>query len=291
MLLFLACTVPAPDLARPASSDPVTTPAASPPPAADPGSEKLYQLLYAGEIGADAAVRGQRTRLVTWLAALEFTPVQLGNLAVLSDAVHAADAVTRAEREALGARELSAYEPIYSAIEARLAQPTPLTEAEGEAFATALTDARKQVYEGGDPRAAHYARVREQLAAVRPFVNSLDATTRARLSESRFLLGRKLGPFVNPGDYADLIGTMWDGGDFGSLRATVRPTTEGHMDLGGLWAVEGLQAGPDRQLEGFQLEALVMMALLDPEFPAAIAIRRGVPPPGERGAEPGQGGP
>jgi hypothetical protein len=96
-----------------------------------------------------------------------------------------------------------------------------------------------------------------------------------RLGESRFLLGRKLGPFVNPGDYGDLVGTMWDGGDFGSLRATVRPTDEGHLDLGGLWSVEAMQAGPDRRLEGFQLEALVFLAVLEDALSDAIAIRLG----------------
>ncbi len=183
----------------------------------------------------------------------------------------------RAAREALGARELAAYGPVYDALEARLATGTPLSEAEGAAFAEQLVAARATVYADGDPRAAHYARVRGLLGAVRPWIAGLTEAQRERLGESRFLLARRLGPFVNPGDYGDLVGTMWDGGDFGSLRATVRPTEEGHLDLGGLWSVEAMQAGPDRRLEGFQLEALVFLAALEAELPGAIKLRLGDP--------------
>ncbi|MFN7144449.1 MAG: hypothetical protein ACK4YP_11775 [Myxococcota bacterium] len=280
LLLALACTVPAPDLARPTTADPTPSDPASPPPARGPEEEKLYQALYAGETGEAAHARGQRTRLLAWMVALELTPHQLRGLAKAAEAVHAGETAVREARDALGAKELAAYEPIYAELDARLATGDPLTEAEGAAFAERLAAARAAVYADGDPRAAHYARVQGLLAQVRPWVAALSDEQRERLGESRFVLARRLGPLVNPGDYGDLVGTMWDGGDFGSLRATVRPTDQGHLDLGGLWSVEKMQAGPDRRLEHFQLEALVLMTLLEPELPAAIALRLGDAPTG-----------
>lgn len=278
LLLALGCTVPAPDLARPSTDDPSATDPASPPPARGPAEEKLYQQLYAGELGEDAHARGQRARFVVWLAAMELTPEQLRGLAALADDVRVAEVAVRAARKEVGAKELAAYEAVYAAIEARAARPEPMTEAEAGAFAEALAAARTAVYTGEDPRAAHYARVRALLARVRPWMATLSDTQRARLSESRFVLARRVGPFVNPGDYGDLVGTMWDGGDFGSLRATQRTVDEGHLDLGGLWSVEKMQAGPDRRLEGFQLEALVLFVALDEQVPAAIALRLGDEP-------------
>ncbi len=275
LLLALACTVPAPDLARPASAELAPLDPASPPAARGPEEEKLYQQLYAGELGETATARGQRTRLVVWLASLALTEDQLRGLAAAADEVRAGDAAVRAGRAEVDAKETAAFGPIYAAIDARLARAEPLTEAEGAAFAAQLAAARTAVYAGEDPRMAHYKRIRAALAAVRPWIATLSDEQRMRLGESRFLLGRKLGPFVNPGDYGDLVGTMWDGGDFGSLRATVRPTDEGHLDLGGLWSVEAMQAGPDRRLEGFQLEALVFLAVLEDALPDAIAIRLG----------------
>jgi hypothetical protein len=275
LLLLLACTVPVPDLARPTSSDPTITDVATPPPAHGPEEEKLYQALYAGEIGEDAYARGQRTRLLVWLVALELTESQLRGLAALSVALRAADAEITAQRAAVGAAELAAFAPVYDELDQRLSQGGGLTEAEAQGFAERLTAARKDAYADEDPRAAHYRRVRDALALVRPWIATLSDAQRARLGEARFVLGRRLGPFVNPGDYADLVGTMWDGGDFGSLRATARPSEEGHLDIGGLWAVEAQQSGPDRRLEGFQVEALVLFTALEPALPDAIALRLG----------------
>lgn len=277
LLLALACTVPAPDLARPSSADPTATDAATPPPARGPTEEKLYQQLYAGELGEAAHARGQRARLVVLLTVLELSPDQLRGLARLAEDVRAGAAAVAAEREALGERELAAFGPIYAALEARLAEPTPIGEEEAGEFAEKLAAARAEVYGAADPRASHYRRVQALLTSVRPWMATLSTTQRARLAESRFVLARRVGPFVNPGDYGDLVGTMWDGGDFGSLRATQRPDDESHLDIGGLWSVEKMDVGPDRTLDGFQLEALVLMTAMEAELPAAIAIRLGEP--------------
>ncbi|MDP2311242.1 MAG: hypothetical protein Q8P18_34800 [Pseudomonadota bacterium] len=274
-LLLAACTVPAPDLARPTAADPRPVDPASPPPAAGPEGEKLYQVLYAGELGAETRALGQRTRVLAWLAAMELDPAQLDALGVLAVDVQQREATLAVARTAVGVREQAALGPVYADLEARLARPDPMTEAESTVFAERLGAARAVAYEGKDPRALHYAGVTQLLLASKPWIESLTSAQRTTLAESRFFLGRRLGPFVNPGDYGSLVGTMWDGGDFGSLRATVRPTDEGHMDLGGLWSIEAMQAGPDRRLEGLQVAAILFMALEEPELPAAIALRKG----------------
>ncbi|MES2640492.1 MAG: hypothetical protein V4850_13450 [Myxococcota bacterium] len=273
-LLLAACTVPAPDLARPTAADPRPADPASPPPAAGPEGEKLYQLLYAGELGAEARAMGQQARILAWLAAMELDAPQLDALAALAVDVHQREATIAAARAEVGAREQALLGPLYAELGARLAAPEAITEVESAAFAARLEAARAEAYAGEDPRAVHYTVLNGLLEAVRPWIRSLSAAQRATLGESRFFLGRRLGPFVNPGDYGALVGTMWDGGDFGSLRATVRPTDEGHLDLGGLWSIEAMQAGPDRKLEGLQVEAILFMALQDAELPAAIELRR-----------------
>lgn len=275
LALLFACTVPAPDLVRPTADDPRPVDPASPPPATGPQGEKLYQVLYAGEVGEEARAGGQRTRILAWLAAMELDTVQLRGLDALAAAVREKQATLDAARAAVGAKEAAALGPIYAALEARLAQPETMTEAESAGFAERLEAARAELYGQGDLRAAHYAGINWLLEAVRPWIKTLSTAQQATLGESRFFLGRRLGPFVNPGDYGALVGTMWDGGDFGSLRATVRPTEEGHLDLGGLWSIESMQAGPDRRVEGLQSEAILFMALQEAELPRAIALRLG----------------
>ncbi len=275
LVLLLACTLPMADLARPPTAAAPEIGDARPPRAAGPSGEKLYQLLYAGEMGHAAYAQGQRVRMLAWFDALALTDDQLRGLRSLAASVTDAEASVQRERETLGEREKTAYTPIYDALSTRLMEPAPLTEEEGAAFAARLEVARADVYGSGDPRVEHYARVRALLVLTRPWVASLAGQQRAQLRESRFLLARRLGPFVSPGDYSSLVGAMWDGGDFGSLRATLRPSDEGHLDLGGLWSVEAMQSGPERSLEGLQAEALVLMAALEPELPAAIALRLG----------------
>lgn len=273
-LLLAACTVPAPDLARPTPADPRPVDPASPPPAAGPEGEKLYQVLYAGELGPDARALGQRARVQAWLGAMQLDATQLDGLAVLVADLREREATLAAARAEVGAREQAILGPVYAELEAHLARPGGLTEAESATFAARLDAARAEVYGGVDPRAEHFAGVASLLRAERPWIKTLSAAQQATLAESRFFLGRRLGPFVNPGDYGALVGTMWDGGDFGSLRATVRPSDEGHLDLGGLWSIEAMQAGPDRRLEGLQIEAILFMALQEPELAGAIALRQ-----------------
>jgi hypothetical protein len=274
LLLLAACAVPAPILDNPAGADPRPSDPASPPPAAGPEGEKLYQVLYATEMGTAAHASGQRVRILAWLSAMQFDAAQLAGLAELAADVQRRDAAMTFARAELDAREVARLGPIYAALEARLAAPAPMTEEESGAFAARIEAARTELYRGADPRAAHYAGVNALLGAARPWMTSITEVQRDRLAASRFFLGRRIGPFVNPGDYGALVGTMWDGGDFGSLRATVRPTDESHLDIGGLWSIETMKAGPDRHVGGLQAEAILVMALLEPEMLPAIALRQ-----------------
>lgn len=278
---LLACTVPVPDLARPTGDAPEIRPA-DPPPARNAAGERLYQLLYAGELGEDSRKAGDRARMAAWLDALALDETQLQGLAELVRAYDEARAANAADEAAVAEAEKRVLSPIYEELTARLTRPDAMGEEEAAAFAARIEAARAEVYGGKDFRAEHYRRVKSTLALCRPWVNALRPNQQAALDDARFVLGRRIGPFVNPGDYGHLVGTMWDGGDFGSLRATIRPTDEGHMDLGGLWSVEDMDAGPDRSLGGYQLEALLLMAFEDPALKDVIAARQA---PGSPGGE------
>ncbi len=63
-----ACRVSADDLGRVSSVPDLEAPAPTPPPAESAPAEKLYQLLYAGELGAEAHPAWPSGRPTSWIA-------------------------------------------------------------------------------------------------------------------------------------------------------------------------------------------------------------------------------
>lgn len=250
----------------------------APPPAADaPAEERLFQVLYAGESGDAAFEAGQRARVRAWLRTMPFRPVDLTLLADVVGRVRAAHVAGEAEERALAEQELAALGPVYAAIEARYAGPTPPTEDELAAFAAALSSARVSVYADQTPASLRQARVRTLLDLVAPFVDQLPDDAKVRLSTARFFLARRASPFGRIGAYHALVGLDWDGGEFAQLDETEPAPEQPQMDVGGLWALEKLRAPPGQYLSGRQLQAIVVMASLEPALAEALGVPEAPP--------------
>lgn len=286
-LVATGCKMDSTDFQRAPVLEPIALEGPTPPPVATPSGEKLYQLLYAGEVGDQAAGLGQRARMLAWLATMELSDRQLGQLVDLLDDLDAAQAKQDRYREQQDARELARLGPVYASVADAYADGGRPDEARLAAFAADLQSARAELYAERDPHAEQLERVRMLLTWIEPWIASLSDQQRQTLSQCRFFLRRRTGPLLNPGDYGDLTGISWDGGDFRGVNTTLRDDDEHHMDIGGLWSTEFMRAPPNLYLEQLQLQALVLMALREPGLREAIAARRGQgqvtappPPPG-----------
>lgn len=288
-----ACKVESSDFKRPPALEPVVLDGPTPPPVASPTGEKLYQLLYAGEVGQEAAASGQQARLMAWLAVMEFSDEQLDALVALRSGLDEMRAEQAADRARLDALELATLGPIYDRITAAYAAGAGPDEDTLAALAEELEAARAVVYGERDPRALELERVQVLMASLEPWVGALSPSQQHDLGHSRFFLRRRLGPLLNPGDYGDLTGISWDGGDFRGVNTTFPDDDEHHMDIGGLWSTEFMRAPPELYLTRLQLKALTLMALEEPGLDEAIARRRaatappGTTPPAEPAGAPG----
>jgi hypothetical protein len=277
-MLLLACYIGPEEFRRSPSVAGVELPGPTPPPAEGSGQERLYQLLFVGEHGGPASAMGQRARMLAWFDAVGLSDPQAAQLAALAAQVRAAATAEEEARAEAARREAEALGPIYLELVGRLAQPGSLPDAAFSDYAKRLGEARASL--GDDPRAASYARVRTLLTAIRTFTDHLRPEQKATLAQCRFFLGKRMGPLSSPGDNSLLVGTNWDGGDFSSLRSTERAAGEEQMDLGGLWSTEALRASPGEYATAGQLDAILLLALLEPGFAEALEVRRGQRPIG-----------
>jgi hypothetical protein len=269
VLGLTGCEVRPEEFVRASVVPSVKLPEAGPPAASEPGQQRLFQLLYAGEYGDAAWARGQRARVMMWLATMEFSAEELSGLAELAGQVQKLAEEDRSLHAALDSREQAAYGPIYAELEARL-MAGKLSDPELQDLAERLEAARQGVLAEEDPWKAHLTRVQALLDAVTPWARSLNATRRAKLGESRYFLARRAAPLLNPAEYASLVGMVWDGGDFSSMALTGRPMEQRHMDIGGLWSLEALRSPPSAYLLERQVQAILVLALLEPALPEAL---------------------
>lgn len=245
----------------------------SPPlPAATPGGEALYQVLYAGEVGQQAGALGERVRAMAFLHVLKLDAAQLDELLRLIAARQALMGEERRAREAVDTRELAAYGPAYRELLALLEQPGEPPDADLVRIAAQLTAARG-VAGTDSERGEHFRRLQVLLGHVRAWVETLTPAQQDHLHECLFLLRRRLGPFATPGDYSEMISPLWQGGDFASLARTARPADERPLDIGLLWSLEDTDGKHQLRLRGLQLQALVFMALEEPALAEAAATQ------------------
>lgn len=278
-LTLLGCRVSPDDFARTPTLPPVEPPPTTPPPASGEQEERLYQLLYAGELGQPPRALGQRARMLAWLTTMGFDAAQLAGLAALVWDLRALAEQDRRRTAEVGERELALYGPVYTEIATLYAAGSPVPEATLAGLAARLVDARATVAAEGDPRTAQLERTRALIDRVRPWVRALPVAQRHGLAQCRFFLNHRLGPLLNPEDYGEYTGIDWDGGDFSQLRSTARPEGEPQMNIGGLWATEAIRAPPGSYIDELQLVAIVTVALTESGLPEAIEVRQGLRDP------------
>lgn len=275
LLAGVSCKLDSNDFSRSEDRPELAPPERTPPEATSEGAQQLYQGLYADEVADGAHPLGQRARMLVWMHHVGLTEEQVRELEALRARVVADMAAdTQAIGEA-GSREASLLMPVYADVIRAYTAGSPPSDETVAQLGARLEGARAAVRAEEDPRKERYLRVRATLNAVTSWVESLDSKQRARLGNSRFFLRKRLGPLVNPGDYEAVIGTLWDAGDFNSLRyASLDPEREA-MDLGGLWSAENVRTEANDHLGKLQLAALTTMALLEPGLDQAIEVRLG----------------
>ena len=272
---FCGCAYHPDDFMRPVESGPDVSTAATPPAPPIAEGEPLYQMLYADEFGDDARRWGQRARILGWLHTSALTPTQLESLIELSKSVQAAVEADRVEREAIGARELTAYQPIYSKLIRAFSGEASLSATELTEAAEALRAARESVWGEENPHQARFDRMRTVLRSVQAWVAGLDTVQRDRLADVRFFLRRSVGPLARPGHYEAMIAGTWDAGDFDTLRYAGRSPSEDSMDIGGLWRAEAYRVRPGEHLTALQTQALLAAAVLEDGFVGALEVALG----------------
>ncbi len=276
-----ACDVE-PSMFRGVGRQPDVTEILSSPPTSPPEGERLYQLLYADEHGTTARQAGQRARMIGWVRSLSLSARQLEDLHGLIIHFRERMKFYQAELAAVDALEAELYGPIYADVIARLAGPDPWDQTALDALAGRLAEAQAKVAEEA-PHTLARDRVQQQVHAIEDWANTLTDPQKERLSHSRYFLRRRLGPLGNPGHYESLIGTLWDVGDFDSLRYAQRLEDEHAMDIGGLWSSEPLRTGPDWYLSPIQLKTIVFLALTEPGICEAVEVLRGLREPDQYG--------
>ena len=278
---LLACKVDADDFKRSMVLDKPWTPDVSAPSGDGAAETRLYQLLYAGEFGAEARAAGQRVRMMGWLRSLSLSDAELSSLAKLGLRVADESELDQRFRAEVAAREAEVLTPIYARIEAALARPD-LDPSELDALAQELADARASVTGDADPRATHRSRIRSLIIGASAWMEDLTHEQRMAVGGCRFVLIEQAAPLTNPGSYAAMVGMIWDRGDFSALQTGEYVEADGALDLGGLWALEHLRAPPSGYMVRSAREAMLLLALMDPAFLPAIEstlAARGLPMP------------
>lgn len=280
ILLLLACQVNLAEVGKPTGSGLMVI-AATPPPAPGPSSEKLYQMLYAGEFGDGATASGQRLRILAWSSYVGFDSKQLTSLIALSDTVRDQEIQGTRDLKALGDSEGAALNPVYQDLIGRYANGATVTETELQGAATRLEQAKIQAYGSTDPRGAHYQGVMKVLRMVNGWVSAQPKEMQEKIGACRFFLQRRLGPFTNPGDYGLWLGTAWNGANFASLKTEFRPVDEGQMDIGGLWGADEVENISKTSLHGLRVAVLLLFAIETEGFVEALEVRLGTREPAD----------
>ena len=93
------------------------------------------------------------------------------------------------------------------------------------------------------------------------------------MADALFFLRHRLDPVANPGDFRALIGSTYEPGQYAVLqRGLDDEKVRTPLDIGGLWQ-DADQPGGHIFFDA-KREVLLLMALLEPGFPEALAAAR-----------------
>lgn len=258
-LLLGACTLPPEPPPSEAAVAAAVDRAAEPP---------LYRKLYDYAFLPQVQDREQRVRLRIFLRHLDFDLYQIG----LMEELHALVARERAAVTAREAEIVAAYEPQVGAVYDELwaAMEAGRSEAELAAIGDKLDVIDRREAELLELRAAS---VRAILDRESPLLATFTQKQDVLFADAVFALRHRLDPYANPGDFHELVGTVYVAGEFGTLTRPTYDPEEDHLNIGGLWspAPEKL-TGP--YFQEARQEVILYMLLLEPALPEALAAVR-----------------
>lgn len=249
----------------------------------------LYRKLYDYAFLPEVQEQEQRVRLRIWLRYLKFDRYQLGQLEELAG-------FARREFDAVHARHMeiaTRYEPqiaaVYTEIDA--AQAAGATEEVLTTLAAKLDAIDRRETEMLELRSTS---VRTILDREQTFLGTLTPKQDTLFADAVFALRHRLDPWANPGDFHELVGTVYVAGQFGTLTRPTYEAGEDHLNIGGLWSPEPEKlAGP--YFQDARRDVILYMLLLEPALPDAVAAVKAersllvpsepaVPPPGASGS-------
>ncbi len=230
----------------------------------------LYQLLYDYSFLPQVQHKQQRVRLLIWLRHMRLSEWQLKSLKELAGQV----AAERSRIDAAQAAVVQAYEPkvgrVYDDLWTQLQGGAELDDAQIESTAGALLGARLQHAREKELLALRLQGVRTIQQLERSWLNSLDPRQEAVLVDAVFLLRHRLDPYANPGDFRQLVGSIYVAGEWGTLtRGTFDPEID-HLNIGGLWSEVSMSEYEGPVFNDARREILLYMVLLEPALPEAV---------------------
>lgn len=225
----------------------------------------LYRRLYDYAFLPEVQRSEQRVRLRIWLHYMEFDRYQLGLLQEL----HGRTLRERQEVETRMREMVAAHEPgvrqVYDDLWAALDRGAP--EAELATIGERLDVTRAREAELLELRARS---VRTLFEAQKPFLGTMSPTQDARFADAVFALRHRLDPYANPGDFKELVGTVYVAGEFGTLSKTTFDPNEDHLNIGGLWSDQPVEVA-GAHFPDARREVILYMVCLEPALGEAIA--------------------
>ncbi len=228
----------------------------------------LYRKLYDYAFLPSVQTSEQRVRLRVFLRALDFDLYQLGLLEELQGFTQrefASVAAKNAEITGTYEPEIGkVYEELWAAME-RGASDEELGK-----IGERLDGVKRRESELLALRATSVRTVLEQEST---FLGTLTPRQDTMFADAIFALRHRLDPWANPGDFRELVGTVYVAGEFGTLTRPTYTPDEDHLNIGGLWSAEPEKlAGP--YFQDARREIILYMLLLEPALPEALAAAR-----------------
>ena len=210
-----------------------------PAPTPAPAREKttpLYQLLYDEHFTPPLHELGQKVRIWIWLREMQFDGSQLRRLQHLSERYQTLTTQLAGELETLvtsyEAQLVPQYQQLYEALQKGEPSNSELNKLAENLEVAAITS-RRDV----EMREKRLAVLREILNDEREFLHTLSPEQEQKLVTALFFLRHTIDPFTAPGTYKEVVGSVWNAGDFTSLMDTEANDVE-HLDIGGLWGIK-----------------------------------------------------
>lgn len=225
----------------------------------------LYRRLYDYAFLPAVQTQEQRVRLRIFFREMAFDLYQIG----LLEELHGA---TQRERTAVAARNaeiVAQYEPEVGAVYDELwrAMDAGADDAALAAIGAKLDAVDRRERELLDLRSES---VRTILDLEQTFLGTLSQKQDVYFADAIFALRHRLDPWANPGDFHELVGTVYVAGEFGTLTRSTYDPGEDHLNIGGLWSPEPEKlAGP--YFQDARRDVILYMLLLEPAFAEALA--------------------